>query len=386
MKPKKFLVIGILLIVWLNSCVEEYWPEIDNYENKLVVDGEITNEPGPYTVRLSLSSPVIEPEFIPYSGCEVILEDDLGNTEVLIEEQPGVYKTSVTGMQGQIGRMYKLTIHTPSDVTYKSSFEKLKEPGLIDTVYAMVEYRQDVNYPYDLAGYQFYIDTKPDDHDTNYYLWNLEATYKYQSDFLIRWYFNGTLNWMVNIDTLYNCWKNYVVNDIFLYSTEGLSARAIKGYPLHYVNTETRRLSVRYSLLVKQFTISKQAYIFWNAVKEHNSNDATLYSKQPYQIRGNVFNISDVTEPVLGYFHVAGISEKRIFIDRPKAPVPLRYPVCDLDEGDFHSYGQMFMADPVFYPLFAVESPGGRRATPPKGCTDCTEKGGTTTKPDFWID
>jgi hypothetical protein len=143
---------------------------------------------------------------------------------------------------------------------------------------------------------------------------------------------------------------------------------------------------LRYSLLVKQFTVSKNAYTFWNAVKESNSDDELLYSKQPYQVRGNVFNTSDDTEPVLGYFHVAGISEKRVFVDRPKAPVPLRYSVCELDEADFEAYGQRHMADPVYYPIFAIESPGGRRAIPPKGCVDCTLKGGTTEKPDFWID
>jgi len=35
-------------------------------------------------------------------------------------------------------------------------------------------------------------------------------------------------------------------------------------------------------------------------------------------VRGNVNNIADIEEPVLGYFMVAGVSEKRIYTDRPK--------------------------------------------------------------------
>ncbi len=386
MKSRFLLFIGVIQFVWLSSCVEAYWPEIDKYENKLVVDGEITNEPGPYIIRLSRSSPVTEPEFIPFTSCEVIISDNLGNSEILSEEEPGIYITSENGIQGEIGRSYKVTIHTPADITYESSFEELKKPGLIDSVYAKVESKQQQDSHYDMEGYQFYLDTKLAEQDTNYYLWNLDATYHYNADFLIRWYFDGKLNWMVNTDTLYNCWSSYAVDDIFLYGTAGLSEPAIKGYPLHYVNTETRQLSVRYSLLVKQFTISKEAYAFWTGVKEHNSDEESLYSKQPYQIRGNVVNTMDPTEPVLGYFHVAGISEKRIFVDRPLAPVKFHYSICDLDDADFEAYSQMGMADPVSYPLFAVESPGGRRATPPRGCTDCTQKGGTATKPDFWVD
>ena len=83
---------------------------------------------------------------------------------------------------------------------------------------------------------------------------------------------------------------------------------------------------------------------------------------------------------------VAGLDEKRIFVDRPEYPVEFNYSVCTLSERDFEAYGQMYMADPVSYPIYAIETNGGRRAVPVKGCTDCREHGGTITKPDFWID
>ena len=123
----------------------------------------------------------------------------------------------------------------------------------------------------------------------------------------------------------------------------------IDRYALHYINTQTRQLSVRYSLLVKQYTIGKEAYVFWNGLEEQNSDQESLYTSQPYQINGNVKNIDNNTEPVLGYFLVAGVSEKRIFVDRPKYPILLRYSVCLLNEADFESYGQLGMADPVSY-------------------------------------
>lgn len=381
-----FAVLICLAFLHLNSCKEKYWPELDKYEDLLVVDGMITNEPGPYTVRLSVSAPIDSAELIPFTNCQLILSDDIGNSENLIETEPGVYKTSQEGLQGTIGRKYQLQILSPDGKNYTSSFEELKAPVGLDSVYAEIEYRQDEKFTYDLAGYQFYLDTKLAEQDTNFFLWRADATYHYQSDFTIRWYYDGTLNWFHGPDSLYNCWKSYRVTRIYTGSTKSLNIPKIDEYALHYVNTETRQLSVKYSLLVRQFTISEEAYSFWNWLAEQNSEQETLYASQPYQISGNVKNMNDDTEPVLGYFMVAGISEKRIFVERPPITVPFRYSVCELDNGDFHSYGQLAMADPVFYPIYAIETPGGRRAVPAEECVDCRRKGGTITKPDFWVD
>ena len=168
-------------------------------------------------------------------------------------------------------------------------------------------------------------------------------------------------------------------------STRSLTTPVITGFPLHYVNTQTRVLSVRYSLLVKQYALNEEAFTYWSKLEEMNSDQGSLYTQQPYQTRGNLRNVDDEDETVLGYFLVAGISEKRIFVDRPNS-LPFYYPICDLDEADFEAYGMLNMADPVFYPIYAIETPGGRRAVPPQGCVDCRRHGGTIFKPEFWID
>lgn len=381
----KFLISFCLFLI-LASCIDEYWPELDKYENNLVVDGEITDNPGPYTIRLSTTSAIDTAIFKPFLNCELSLSDDEGMVETLTEVEPGVYKTSINGIRGEAGKKYKLRIVTPNDRIYESDYELLVKSEKLDSVYSKIEYRQDEGYPYDLTGLQFYLNTKLASQDTTYFMWRLEATYHYQSDYTIRWIFNGQLEWFYGPDSLYNCYRTYTVNDFFSMSTGGLNPPKIDAYPLHFVNTETRQLSVKYSLLVKQYTLNEKAFEFWDALREQNSNSSSLYTTQPYQIKGNMFNIDDPNEAVLGYFLVAGIDEKRIFVDRPKYPVKFNYPICSLSERDFEAYGQMFMADPVTYPIYAIETNGGRRAVPPQGCVDCRLHGGTITKPDFWED
>ncbi|PLX08399.1 MAG: hypothetical protein C0598_12240 [Marinilabiliales bacterium] len=381
---KTFLSFSLISFVLLTSCIEEYWPELNKYENNLVVDGSITDKPGPYTIRLSVSSTFDAPVFKPFSNCEVIINDDAGNSEILTETEAGIYKTKENGIQGEVGRKYKLIIKTADGKLYESQLEELMEAEKIESVYGEIESRQDENYPYDLTGYQFYVNTETASKDSSYFLWRLEATYQYQSDYTIRWYYDGELKWFHGPDSLYNCYSTYYINNFYSMSTVGLTSPKIEAYALNYVNTETRQLSVKYSLLVKQYTLNRKAFLFWDVLREQNASSTSLFTTQPYQLKGNIYNVDNPEEPVLGYFLVAGLDEKRIFVDRPKYPVEFHYSVCTLSERDFESYAERIYADPVFYPLYAIETNGGRRAIPPKGCTDCREHGGTITKPDFW--
>jgi len=376
--------IAWVLFLILSSCIEDYNPKLTEYEDLFVVDGRITNEDGPQTVRLSISSNVLEPEFIPVEYATVQITDNFGNKTHLDEIEPGVYQTD-SSMTGIIGRSYKIEISTENGKFYQSDFEELKNPTGIEDVYHEVESKYHQNFQHDLIGYRFYVDSKEAEEKENYYFWDLEATYHYESDFTVRWYFDGELHWFHGPDSLYNCWTTYKVNQIFLSHTNNLIQPRIVKYPFHFVSTETRELSVRYSLLVKQLSISEVAYDYWDDVKRQNGDVEGLYTTLPYLIRGNVKNINDANELVLGYFMVAGVTEERIFVERPPSNVPMYYSVCQLTEADFEAYGQMYWMDPVYYPIYAIETNGGRRATPHQACVDCRRKGGTINKPDFWI-
>ncbi|MCD4731902.1 MAG: DUF4249 domain-containing protein, partial [Bacteroidales bacterium] len=343
--------------------------------------------PGPYTIQLSMSTSVDHPVYQPLSGYEVIINDNLGNTEILTEVEPGIYKTAVNGIQGVPGRKYQLTIQSPDGKTYQSDFDELKEPVEIDSVYAELEYRENAGFPFDIPGYQFLLNTHMATEDSSYLLWKLERTFEYHADFLIYFWYDGQLHIFPDTDSLQVCWRAGSIYQIFTESTIGLSEPILTGFPLHFVSFDNREISVRYSLLVDQYTISKNAQEYWKNVKEQNTSGGELYTKMPFQVRGNLKNIYDPNESVLGYFHAAGIDSKRVFIDRPGYPVEMYYPVCELKQPDYEEYGWMFMTnDPRDWPRYVTMNASNRRAVPVPACVDCRERGGTIVKPDFWID
>ena len=380
---KRSNIIAFVLLLFITACVEEYDPQLTKFENLLVVDGMITNDQGPYTVRLSLSSDVQNPNWSPISGASVTIHEMNGTSEKLTETEAGIYSTQADGIQGIPGKFYRIEIESQGE-SYQSQFEELKAPVELDTVYTRIETRPPGELHHEITGLQFYVDTKPAISDSNYLLWLLEATYKYTSDLKIRFIFDGTLRPILNPDTLRTCWRTFMVPEIYTSQTATLSQNRIKKFPLQYVSTETRLLFIRYSLLVNQYTLSKDAWEFWDRVREQNEEQGGLYSQQPYQIEGNVANTHNADVVVLGRFTVAGLSKRRIFIDKPF--LPFYFVVCEITEGDMEAFSTISLYPPNTWPVFATTSPEGGGALPAQQCLDCRLNGGSTEKPDFWID
>lgn len=385
---KWILFVGLMVFSgWLfTTCEDRFKPEIDpGYQNQLVVEGTISNQPGPYTVKLSLSTPPDNLEYIPLTGYQVLIMDDFGNAEQLTEIENGIYQTDTNGLQGVVGRKYKIRITATGGKTYASPYQELLQPVGIDTVYPKLEYYPHEDFPVDVAGYRFFVDTKLAEQDSTYLLWNLIATYQYKSDFIIRWIFDGELRQWTDFDSLRTCWATRDIFDVFVYRTDILGQPRLEGFPLHYVPVTTRDLSIRYSLLTSQYTISREAADFWIAIKEQHSGQDQLFTRQPYQVRGNIFNTDDPEEVVLGYFMVAGEEKKRIFVNRPDPPVKMRYDECILVEADYMNFGTIFLTLPWEWPQFATFDNNGGNAYPNQDCLDCRLRGGTIEKPEFWI-
>jgi len=376
-----FLIISFIT----HSCRDEYFPEIDKYENILTVDGTISSDPGPYEVRLSLSSPVYKPELKPYSGAQVIVTDDLGNNEYFSEIEPGLHRSSPDGMQGVIGRKYKIVVNTPDEKVYESDFQEIIDPVGIDKIYTEIEYKPGEEPWLDYHGYQFYLDTDQAVKDTNYFLWRLHATFEYHSDFLIRFYFDGDLHVFPDPDSLYYCWVNdHIISNISM-TTLGLQNPIIKRLPLNFVSNQGRKLSVKYSLLVEQFTINETAFDYYSQIQSMSNEQGLLYSQQPYQVKGNIVNRSNPDEPVLGYFLVGGKEDKRVFVGPPTG-VGVHYETCEITQDNYEEFGRIRWTDPRQWPLFVNTDLNYVPVYMNQSCVDCRRKGGSIEKPEFWED
>lgn len=100
------IIISSLLLV---SCEDIIDLDLKTAESKLVIEGNIYNHSGPYTVRLSKTVGFNEPSIYPtVSGALVIIADNHGIIDTLTETSAGIYKTSK--IEGIIGYTYYLTV------------------------------------------------------------------------------------------------------------------------------------------------------------------------------------------------------------------------------------------------------------------------------------
>ncbi len=377
MRTKIFLFLMIPLL--FAGCEEKFDPGVADYQNLLVVDGLLHNGTGPYTVKLSYSSPVDNPLFIPAGFFHVKIVDDLGVSTALTESEPGIYTTADSRLQGETGRKYKLYLTSPNGNKYESDWEEIHQEVGIDSVYAQYEYHSDPDLNHTPEGYQFYISSETAPDDSACFYWNMVETWEFFSDYTLDFTYSGYIEPFPNPDTVYHCWATEVVPQIFVLNTSNLSQPKATNFPLHFVSTDTKRLTVKYSVLIQQMVISPAAWKYRDQINSLISDDNFLFASQPFQVKGNIQCVENPEEQVLGYFTAAGISTRRVFLDRPPG-VSFYYVKCYADT-DLRGLG---FIPHTAWPAYLTLLDNGRMAIISEICVDCTQNGGVLNKPDFW--
>ncbi len=107
---RRYFIIQILFILPCFSCHKDVIDiNLNETGQQIVIEGAITDLPGPYTVRISKTTDFFEPGVCPpVSDAVVTISDDEGNSETLKETSPGNYQTS--SIRGVPGRTYTLSV------------------------------------------------------------------------------------------------------------------------------------------------------------------------------------------------------------------------------------------------------------------------------------
>ena len=115
---KLFFSATILMVV-LTSCEKVIDIDLNSKSPKIVIEGIVDDQPGPYYVRLSTTVNFDESnDFPPVTGARVIINDDQTGNDTLVEISPGLYQT--TTLQGIYGHTYTLQVNTSSGEAYTS--------------------------------------------------------------------------------------------------------------------------------------------------------------------------------------------------------------------------------------------------------------------------
>jgi len=380
----------LLITIIFTGCRKPYnSPALSLPGNYLVVEGVINSGVDSTFIKLSrtvnISSNTINPE----SNALVTVESNRNNIYSLKETIPGIYAAGPLNLDNSL--QYQLRIKTTNGEEYLSELVAVKPTPPIDSI----------GFTIKNDGIQVYANTHDPANNTHYYRWDYSETWqfhsKYASDFEIVYSPKDTIIERPYSDQIHFCFASDSSSDIVLGSSAALKQDVIFQNPIVKISSTSEKLEMKYSILLRQYALTGDAYSFWTNLKKNTEQLGGIFDAQPSQINGNIHCISKPVKPVIGYISVTNVQAKRIFITNAQLPLTFvtTYPYdCQEDSTYFVHPGtgindvqQDFFGAVAgtIEPLSQLTSNAGIIGyfRSDAECSDCTIRG-TTQQPAFW--
>jgi len=385
---RKLRITCYILVLSFLSCKKPYNPQIISSPNSyLVVEG---------VVNLSNDSTVIKVSRTFNLNSKVTSQPELGATVTVEGEQQ--YVTNLADIYGNghywtydinlpLTQRYRLRIVTSTGDQYLSDYLVYKPTPPIDSI----------GYTVTNGVLNLYENSHDPSNATRLYRFDYEDTWrfhvKYQSDYMLDPNTSSIVPRSVYA-SVYYCYANGVSSNVLLASTTKLSQDVVYQSPLAHIALNSEKLESEYSVLVKQYAMTADAFAFYQNLQKNTEQVGSIFDVQPTQFtNGNIHNVLKPNEPVVGYVTMTNVQTKRVYIlhsDLPGNVQPV-YPDCMQDTAllsDAHGHNQVqeFLINPpaVYVPTTALTVNGGLigylYSTPE--CADCTLRGHSY--PPYW--
>jgi len=396
----QILLVAAFTIAMINSCVEPFSFDSETFESALVVQATITDKMIQHEVLLYKTHPIDEDEPIVETNATVLIIDDIGRSYPFVETAAGSY-LAVDAFAAEPNRQYQLKITLSDGKKYTSSFQSTPAVSSIERVYA-----DRITNDQGFDGVSIIVDSNDPTNQAKYFRFQYEETYKL---IVPEW---KTMDLIILVDDAPDCFVGTVQRPIdqltcFVSPTRktsgvldvsNLSDSQIIGYSVRFISSENYKMASRYSILVRQLVQTREANAYFATLDKFNDAGGNIFSQsQTGFVEGNIKADTNVEEPVIGFFEVATLSEKRIFFNYTDfyygEALPPYFIDCtpiDLRQSDSggcsYNFYQVGNRNLIYYdeeefgePPFQIT---GYRVVF-RLCGDCTAVG-TPEIPDFW--
>lgn len=325
--PKRIMfkrLIYILLLLPV-ACIDPFKVALPEGQQLLTIEGIIHTGAGPHTIILTRSATygsVFQALIRPVSGATVVIRDNEGRITFLEEDQNsrGNY-TTPTGFRAEIGKSYTLQIQTVEGKVYTSLPERVESVPQIEnitlkTVTVPVEGETNPR-----SGVQLISEINDPADQKNFYFWRLSPvvhvlearpdlfTPRPSPEFPDRIVFPKPCCAI--------CYRTEITGNqsVFIAQDDNFNGLTTR-IPAAFIEDNGLRFVSKLRVDLKQYAVSQEAYRFLRLVKQQAEINGSIFDPPPATIRGNMINLENPDEVVLGYFMAAGESSRRIYIDK----------------------------------------------------------------------
>lgn len=340
---KKSISILLLLFLFTNACVDRLeLQKVDSGQDIVVVDGVITDQPGPYTIKLFHASSIddILNFSQPVLAQKVTILDDLGNSEVLQSRGGGIFETAPNGIRGEVGRKYHIKIELQDGTLVESIPDEMKSVENIDSIYFEWQSLLPISGP-TVNGFRIFMDTKGVEGKENYLRWKFTGTYMVNSfpelnhalcnccemkgppkPFPcsgVEW--TGFFLKTINPCSCCFCWVTDFETKPRLSDNQIITGGSFKKIEMGFVPFDQFTFSHnKYMVKIEQMSLSREAFDFWKVIKDQKEGINSLFQPAFGRIKTNIFS-STHDRMVSGIFYASAVKKKIIFITGEDAPI-----------------------------------------------------------------
>jgi hypothetical protein len=391
--PIKKCAIALLLVFIVAGCKKPFIPqEIKSDANKyLVIEGVINGGSDSTFIKISRTQKIDTIQTVnPETNAVAVVESDANSNFKLTETTAGTYTAPPISLDGT--HKYRLRITTSDHKEYLSDFVAVKNSPPIDSIGFVAQ----------AAGVQIYVNTHDAANSTRYYRWDYTEAWQFHSKYVSTYKFPAVARQVS--EQVYDCFGSDISSNVTVASTSKLSQDIISEAPITLIPSTSEKIETKYSILVKQYALTSDAYTFWENLQNNTEKLGSIFDVLPSENQSNFHCITNPNELVVGYLSVGSPATKRIFIAANQLPgnySPVYPCECQFDT-TYASYAlQQQNPHALNIDIFSsANSPymimSGLYLPPadPFGkptaytystilCVDCTVRG-TKTQPAFW--
>ncbi len=303
----------MLMALLLMACVEPFELSVDNFEEVLIVEATITNSTDNHTVKISTTSVLGSSGTVAVENATVwVMEDD--RMLSFSETSPGEYRSEIA-FQAVPNADYQLFIQTDSGVTLTSEKVRLSTESSIGSVIADKIINED-----GIEGMNITVNSFDPTGESRYYRYSFEETYKIVAPRWSRFETYVVSEDPVVVDIRLRpreeqvCFRTLNSSKSLLFETTNQAEDRVASLPIRFIERSDYIIAHRYSILVKQFVQTREAFEYYNTLQRLSSQENLLSQNQPGFVLGNITADQNNTK-VTGYFDIAAVGTERIFFN-----------------------------------------------------------------------
>lgn len=334
---------SFILLSLLASCITKINYDVSNEKTRIVINSLITSKfetQKVYVRRSVLTGNNGTTNSAPIPNASVIIQSGTDVYE-FVYDKDGIYTTS---FEGKAGKTYVLEVVVDGQ-TYKSTEQIMPDALPLPLPNSDLIIKQSINSAGNLIEDKFV---------------NINLTGSIGDDFKAIYRINGEYEFMEfnpPSTTLKTCYVTESIdnNNMKILSAKELRTNEILKFELLNIPFDARFLR-QYAFKLAQYHLSEESLKYWKNVNLISNTGLNIFDAPPGKILGNIKNIKDPNDEVLGNFTLGGVTDTIIFTNMVK----LGGVVTDICQVRFNT-------------------------SRPEACLNCLLLPfSTTTKPNYW--